>query len=80
MSAVVEDAHRVMDAIIGYLADIGEDLAFLPLMLRAPHEVDHVPGRRCRPHAGIHVMEREDPTHHRSEQHHEAPRCVAIGR
>ncbi len=38
MSAAVEDAHRVMDAIIGYLRDIDEDLSFLTLMLRAPHE------------------------------------------
>ena len=38
MTMVVEDSHRVMDSIIGYLHAIGEDLAFLPLMLRAPHE------------------------------------------
>jgi hypothetical protein len=38
MSAAVEDAHRVMDSIIGYLRAIDEDLSFLTLMLKAPHE------------------------------------------
>jgi hypothetical protein len=38
MNAAVEDAHRVMDSIIGYLRAIDEDLSFLTLMLKAPHE------------------------------------------
>ena len=38
MSAAVEDAHRVMDSIIGYLRAIDEDLSFLTLMLKAPHK------------------------------------------
>src|SRR6516162_6351545 len=38
MATVVQDTQRVMDAIIGYLRAINEDLDFLPLMLRAPHE------------------------------------------
>ena len=38
MGKAVEDAHRVMDAIIGYLRAIDEDLSFLTLMLKAPHE------------------------------------------
>jgi hypothetical protein len=59
MSAVVEDAHRVMDAIVGYLADIGEDLAFLPLMLRAPHESMTFLGDDAALMRGIHVMQRD---------------------
>ena len=59
MSVVVEDAHRVMDAIIGYLSDIGEDLAFLPLMLRAPHESMTFLGDDAALMRGIHVMERD---------------------
>jgi len=59
MSAVVEDAHRVMDAIVGYLADIGEDLGFLPLMLRAPHESMTFLGDDAALMRGIHVMERD---------------------
>ena len=57
MSAVVEDAHRVMDAIVGYLADIGEDLDFLPLMLRAPHESMTFLGNDAALMSGIHVMD-----------------------
>ena len=59
MYAVVEDAHRVMDAIIGYLTDIGEDLAFLPLMLRAPHESMTFLGDDAALMRGIHIMQRD---------------------
>ena len=57
MSAVVEDTHRVMDNIIGYLHAIGEDLAFLPLMLRAPHEAITLVNDDEALMKGIHVME-----------------------
>ena len=40
-----------MDAIIGYLRSIDEDLSFLTLMLRAPHEFDLAVERGCRPGA-----------------------------
>jgi hypothetical protein len=57
MSTVVEDTHRVMDNIIGYLHAIGEDLAFLPLMLRAPHEAITLVNDDEALMKGIHVME-----------------------
>jgi hypothetical protein len=58
MSAVVEDSQRIMDAIIAYLSDIGEDLGFLPLMLRAPHESMTFLADDAALMRGIHVMER----------------------
>jgi len=39
--------------------DIGEDLGFLPLMLRAPHESMTFLGDDAALMRGIHVMERE---------------------
>jgi hypothetical protein len=57
MSMVVEDSHRVMDSIIGYLHAINEDLAFLPLMLRAPHEAITLVNDDEALMKGIHVME-----------------------
>jgi hypothetical protein len=67
MGAVVEDSQRVMDSIIGYLHAIGEDLAFLPLMLRAPHEAMTLVSDDEALMRGIHVMEQTtqriiDPT------------------
>ena len=59
MSAVVEDAHRVMDNIIGYLHAIHEDLDFLPLMLRAPHEAITLVNDEEALMKGIHVMEQK---------------------
>jgi hypothetical protein len=47
-----------MDAVIGYLHDIGEDLAFLPLMLRAPHESITLVDDDQALMLGIHVLER----------------------
>ena len=57
MSTVVEDSQRVIDGIIGYLHAIGEDLAFLPLMLRAPHEAITLVSDDAALMRGIHVME-----------------------
>jgi hypothetical protein len=57
MAAAVEDTHRVMDAIIGYLHDINESLDFLPLMLRAPHEAINLVNDDAALMKGIHVME-----------------------
>jgi len=57
MTAVVEDTHRVMDAIIGYLHDINESLDFLPLMLRAPHEAINLGNDDAALMKGIYVME-----------------------
>jgi hypothetical protein len=59
MAAVVEDAHRAMDAIIGYLYAINEDLNFLPLMLRAPHEAITLINADEALMKGIHVMEQK---------------------
>ena len=59
MASAVEDSHRVMDSIIGYLHDIGEDLAFLPLMLRAPHEAITLVSDDEALMKGIHVMEQK---------------------
>ena len=59
MAMVVEDTHRVMDSIIGYLHAIGEDLAFLPLMLRAPHEAITLVNDDEALMKGIHVMEQK---------------------
>ena len=59
MSAVVEDTHRLMDSIIGYLHAIGEDLAFLPLMLQAPHEAITLVNDDEALMKGIHVMEQK---------------------
>jgi hypothetical protein len=59
MAGVVEDTHRVMDAIIGYLHAINEDLSFLPLMLRAPHEAITLVSDDEALMKGIHVMERK---------------------
>ena len=59
MATVVEDTHRVMDNIIGYLHAIGEDLAFLPLMLRAPHEAIMLVSDDEALMKGIHVMEQK---------------------
>jgi hypothetical protein len=67
MHEAVAQAQRVMDTVIGYLNDIGEDLSFLPLMLRAPHEgVTLVDDDRALM-LGIHVLQRDtqrmiDPT------------------
>jgi hypothetical protein len=58
MNDAVEHAQRVMDAVIGYLHDIGEDLAFLPLMLRAPHESITLVDDDQALMLGIHVLER----------------------
>jgi len=57
MTAVVEDTHRVMDAIIGYLHDINESLHFLPLMLRAQHEAINLVNDDAALMKGIYVME-----------------------
>jgi hypothetical protein len=46
-----------MDNIIGYLNAIGEDLAFLPLMLRAPQEAITLVNDDEALMKGIHVME-----------------------
>lgn len=59
MSAVVEDAQRVMDSIIGYLHAIGDDLAFLPLMLQAPHEAITLVSDDQALMRNIHVMEQK---------------------
>ena len=59
MSAVVEDAHRVMDTIIGYLSDIGEDLAFLPLMLQGAARIDTFVNDDAALMRGIHIMEQK---------------------
>ena len=59
MAAVVEDTHRVMDTIIGYLHAISEDLDFLPLMLRAPHEAITLVNDDEALMKGIHVMEQK---------------------
>jgi hypothetical protein len=58
MSVAVEDAHRVMDAIIGYLRSIDEDLSFLTLMLRAPNESMTLLDEDSAIRRGIHVMGR----------------------
>jgi len=57
MATVVQDTQRVMDAIIGYLRAINEDLDFLPLMLRAPHEAITLVNDDLALMKGIHVME-----------------------
>lgn len=57
MNDAVEHAQRVMDAVIGYLHDIGEDLGFLPLMLRAPHESITLVDDDQALMLGIHVMQ-----------------------
>ena len=59
MAGVVEDTHRVMDSIIGYLHAINEDLDFLPLMLRAPHEAIMLVNDDEALMKGIHVMEQK---------------------
>jgi len=59
MGTVVEDTQRVMDSIIGYLHAIHEDLAFLPLMLRAPHEAITLVSDDEALMKGIHVMEQK---------------------
>ena len=59
MATVVEDTHRVMDSIIGYLHAIGDDLDFLPLMLRAPHEAITLVNDDEALMKGIHVMEQK---------------------
>jgi len=59
MARVVEDTHRVMDTIIGYLHAINEDLSFLPLMLRAPHEAITLVSDDEALMKGIHVMEQK---------------------
>jgi hypothetical protein len=56
MSAAVEDAHRVMDSIIGYLRAIDEDLSFLTLMLKAPHESLTLLTEETAIQRGIYVM------------------------
>ena len=58
MSTAVEDAHRVMDAIIGYLRSIDEDLSFLTLMLRAPQESMTLLSEDAALERGIHVTGR----------------------
>ena len=58
MSAAVEDSHRVMDAIIGYLRSIDEDLSFLTLMLRAPHESISLLSEDAAMERDIHVVGR----------------------
>jgi hypothetical protein len=57
MNRVVADAQRVMDSIVGYLHAIGEDLSFLRLMLRAPHEAMTLVNDEDALKRGIHVME-----------------------
>ena len=59
MSAVVGDTQRVIDSIIGYLHAIHEDLAFLPLMLRAPYEAMTLVSDDEALMRGIHVMEQK---------------------
>jgi hypothetical protein len=59
MTTVVEDTQRVMDSIIVYLHAIHEDLAFLPLMLRAPHEAMTLVNDDEALMRGIHVMEQK---------------------
>jgi hypothetical protein len=59
MATVVQDTQRVMDAIIGYLRAINEDLDFLALMLRAPHEAITLVNDDEAPMKGIHVMEQK---------------------
>ena len=56
MSVAVEDAHRVMDSIIGYLRAIDEDLSFLTLMLKAPHESLTLLTEEAAVQRGIHVV------------------------
>jgi hypothetical protein len=58
MSAAVENAHRVMDAIVDYLRGIDEDLTFLTLMLRAPHETIALLDEDAALERGIHVVAR----------------------
>ena len=59
MATVVQDTQRVMDAIIGYLRAINEDLDFLPLMLRAPHEAITLVNDDEALMKGIYVMEQK---------------------
>jgi hypothetical protein len=62
MSVAVEEAHRVMDAIIGYLRSIDEDLSFLTLMLKAPHESMTLLDEEGAIKRGIEVLGRSAPT------------------
>ena len=67
MNGVVEEAQRVIDSILGYLRAIGEDISFLPLMLRAPHEAITLVNDDEALMRGIHIMEQKtqriiDPT------------------
>jgi hypothetical protein len=59
MATVVQDTQRVIDAIVGYLRAINEDLAFLPLMLRAPHEAITLVNDDEALMKGIYVMEQK---------------------
>ena len=78
MDGVVEEAHRVMDSILGYLRAIGEDISFLPLMLRAPHEAITLVNDDEALMRGIHIMEQKtqriiDPTNIAKRRSRSAP-------